>query len=65
MDKVSPQIEESWKRILAKEFNAPYFLELKKFLLEEKNKYTIYPSGGYVFNAFNHTPFDQVKVVII
>jgi uracil-DNA glycosylase len=65
MNKIDPKIEESWKTLLIEEFNAPYFLELKKFLLEEKQKYTVYPPGEYIFNAFNCTPFDEVKVVII
>lgn len=62
---ISPQIHESWKALLADEFNAPYFLSLKKFLLEERKQYTIYPAGSRIFAAFDHTPFEHVKVVII
>lgn len=51
--------------MLAAEFEQPYFAELKNFLLEEKQKYTIYPRGSLIFNAFAHTPFHQVKVVIL
>lgn len=60
-----PQIETSWKDALKEEFRKPYFAELKKFLVSEKQNYTIYPEGKDIFNAFNHTPLDQVKVVII
>lgn len=62
---INPQIEESWKKILASEFQSPYFVQIKKFLLEEKLKYEIYPPGNRIFAAFNYTPFDKVKVVIL
>ncbi len=62
---VQPQIEESWKKVLAEEFSAEYFASLKSFLLEEKEKYRIYPPGKEIFSAFNLTPFEEVKVVII
>ena len=60
------KIEESWKRVLAPEFEKPYFQELARQLHEEKRAgRVIYPPGPLIFNAFNLTPFDQVKVVII
>lgn len=62
---VNPQIEESWKEVLASEFSNSYFMELKEFLTEEKSKYTVYPPGSKIFNAFQLTPFNQVKVVIL
>ncbi|MBO6052036.1 MAG: uracil-DNA glycosylase [Bacteroidales bacterium] len=62
---MTPNIEESWKKVLWDEFQQPYFAELKQFLVEEKQKYTVYPPGPLIFNAFNKTPFDKVKVVII
>ena len=63
---VSPVIEESWRRVLEDEFHQPYFLALKQFLLKEKaDGQTIYPPGSLIFNAFNLTPFDEVKVVIL
>lgn len=65
MTQISPKIEESWKEILADEFNADYFLLLKEFLVEEKKKYRVYPPGPLIFNAFNCTPFQQVKVVLL
>ena len=62
---VSPKIESSWLEVLRPEFEAPYFAELKNFLLAERQQYECYPKGGDIFTAFDHTPFDQVKVVII
>lgn len=60
------QIEDSWKIALKDEFEKPYFKELRQFLYEEKeNGKTIYPAGSYIFNAFNSTPFEKVRVVII
>ncbi|MEI6576829.1 MAG: uracil-DNA glycosylase [Bacteroidota bacterium] len=64
-NRVEPQIEDSWKEILQEEFQKEYFLDLKKFLLEEKQKFKVYPSGKLIFASFNLTPFDQVKVVIL
>ena len=65
MTKVDPLIESSWKMVLADEFNKEYFLELKSFLLEEKKTYRVFPAGKSIFNAFDHTPFDRVKVVLL
>ncbi|HNE28747.1 MAG TPA: uracil-DNA glycosylase [Saprospiraceae bacterium] len=60
------QIEASWKAVLADEFAQPYFGAIKTFLVEEKRAgKIIYPPGPLIFNAFNHTPFDKVKVVIL
>jgi uracil-DNA glycosylase len=65
MEPVKPTIEESWKNVLQEEFNKSYFIDLKAFLVEEKKKFRIFPPGSLIFNAFNHTPFDKVKVVFI
>jgi len=62
---IQPVIENSWKQEFSDEFQSEYFIELKSFLLEEKNKFTIYPPGSEIFAAFNYTPFDKVKVVIL
>ena len=65
-EEINPKIEESWKNILATEFNKEYFKQLKQFLLNEKeNKHIIYPEGSKIFAAFNHTPFEKIKVVIL
>jgi uracil-DNA glycosylase len=65
MEKITPIIHESWKEALSDEFEKPYFSALKKFLIEEKSAHEVYPPGGLIFNAFNKTPFDQVKVVLL
>ncbi len=65
MQAINPNIETGWKEVLMEEFQSPYFRSLKEFLVEEKKKFTIYPPGNLIFNAFQHTPFDQVKVVIL
>lgn len=62
----SVQIEPSWLEQLKEEFSKPYFSQIKKFLSEEKAKgKTIFPPGPLIFNAFNKTPFDKVRVVIL
>lgn len=65
MEVKKPQIESSWLTVLEDEFDKPYFSELKHFLVQEKKAYVIYPKGENIFKAFNLTPFDKVKVVII
>lgn len=65
MSKVSPKIDPSWAELLDTEFRSPYFETLKTFLLEERNKYHIYPPGSLIFAAFDRTPADKVKVVIL
>lgn len=60
------RIESSWKNVLAGEFEKPYFTTLASTLHKEKESgKVIYPPGPLIFNAFNLTPFDKVKVVII
>jgi len=59
------KIDPSWKAILAKEFQKPYFSDLKNFLLKEEQNYTIYPKSEHIFNAFKKTPFDKLKVVVV
>lgn len=59
-------IEASWKKQLTEEFEKPYFGKIVSFLKEEKKAgKTIYPPGKQIFNAFEFTPFSNVKVVII
>ncbi len=60
------KMEASWKEVLKNEFTKPYFLEIVTFLKTEKSAgKTIYPPGPLIFNAFNQTPFDKVRVVIL
>ena len=60
------KIHESWKDILKEEFDKPYFRDLVDFLHKEKSDgKVIYPPGPKIFRAFDLTPFDQVRVVIL
>jgi len=66
MDGLGVTLEESWKRQIADELQQPYFNDLVHFLRVEKaNNKTIYPPDKQIFAAFENTPFDGVKVVII
>lgn len=59
------KIESSWKSRLATEFEKPYFDELVHFVKKEYSTQKVYPKGNEIFNAFEKTPFDNVKVVIL
>ena len=59
------KIEESWKRELAPEFDKPYFKNLTHFVKQEYAEHTCFPPGDRIFSAFDETPFDRVKVVIL
>ena len=60
------EMEESWKKVLGEELEQPYFIAIKEFLIQEKKAgKTIYPPEPLIFNAFNSTPFNEVKVVIL
>ncbi|MBO4446571.1 MAG: uracil-DNA glycosylase, partial [Bacteroidales bacterium] len=60
------RIENSWKEALQPEFDKPYFAELVSFLHAEKASGAIvYPPGKDIFRAFDLTPLDDVKVVIL
>lgn len=59
------KIDSSWYEVLRPQFEAPYFAELKQFLVAERQQYTCYPPGSKIFNAFDSTPFDKVQVVIL
>ena len=59
------KIEEGWKRELASEFEKPYFAELVGFVRSAYASGACYPPARLIFNAFNRTPFDGVKVVIL
>src|ERR1700749_4048372 len=59
-------LEPGWLNVLHDEFDKPYMAELRKFLQKEKEEgQLVYPKNADIFNAFNHTPFDKVKVVIL
>lgn len=59
------KIEKTWKSALEKEFEKDYFLKLTEFVRTEYKQQTIYPEGKLIFNAFDHCPFNQVRVVIL
>ncbi|RAJ88228.1 uracil-DNA glycosylase [Chitinophaga dinghuensis] len=60
------KIESSWKDALKDEFQKSYFEQIVMFLKHERALgKTIYPGGNEIFNAFDKTPFDKVKVVIL
>jgi uracil-DNA glycosylase len=60
------KIEASWKEVLKGEFIKPYFQQIPLHIKTEKSQgKIIYPPGSLIFNAFNTTPFDKVKLVIL
>lgn len=58
-------IHKSWKPFLKGEFAKPYFESLAQFVKEEYSQHTCYPSGNQIFSAFNHSSFEDTKVVVI
>ena len=59
------RIEESWKRVLGPEFEKKYFVDLTDFVRKAYMTGKCFPPAKLIFNAFNRTPFDKVKVVIL
>jgi len=59
------QMEASWKEVLKAEFEKPYFKELTDFVKAEYAEQTVYPHPKHIFRAFELTPFNEVKVVIL
>ena len=64
-DQRTIRLEPSWLAELEDQFQQPYMARLRAFLLAEKSQHRVFPPGGEIFNAFRHTPFDQVRVVIL
>lgn len=62
---VNPKIDAGWLAELKEEFATSYFKDLKAFLEAERAKFAVYPPGSRIFAAFNLTPFEEVKVVIL
>ena len=66
MNAENVKMDESWKKVLAPEFEKEYFDGIKKHIIKDINEgKTVYPPGKLIFNAFNLTPFDKLKVVIV
>lgn len=59
------RIEPTWKEQLENEFSKDYFVKLTEFVRQEYRTKTVFPPAKLIFNAFEHTPFDKVKVVIL
>lgn len=62
---MSVKIDGSWAPLLADEFEKPYFQALISFVRSEYSQYRCFPPGNLIFNAFNTTPYDKVKVVLL
>ena len=62
---MSVKMEASWLAVLKEEFDQPYMKSLKSFLVEEQTHHVVYPPNTEIFAAFEHTPFDKVRVVIL
>lgn len=66
LEQKTHQLSPSWQAVIGQEFDQPYMQKLYAFLKQEASAgKVISPSSQLIFNAFNHTPFDQVRVVII
>src|SRR5438270_13141607 len=59
------QLPADWKAALQGELDKPYFRELRDFVDQERAEHTVFPPEGEVFNAFAHTPLNEVKVVLL
>ena len=60
-----PKITNDWLDAIGSEFSKPYYLELRKWLIQEYKHYRIYPPADDIFNAFALTPLKNVKAVIL
>jgi len=58
-------IDKSWQKVLQDEFDKDYFKELVEFVKQEYQQKRCYPPGSLIFNAFDHCPFDNTKVIIL
>ncbi len=58
-------IGNSWDKLLADQFSAPYYLQLREFLKYEYSHYRVYPDMYDIFNALKYTPYENVRAVII
>jgi uracil-DNA glycosylase len=62
---MKPKLSSSWQAVVGDQFNQPYFKELMKFVEAERQEHTVYPPPGDVYNAFQYTPYDRVKVLLL
>jgi uracil-DNA glycosylase len=59
------QLPPSWRAVLAEQFREPYYQKLREFVSQERANHKVFPPAEDVFNAFKHTPYDRVKVLIL
>lgn len=59
------RLEPGWKAALQAEFSKPYMHDLKRFIMAEQARQEVYPPSRLIFNAFNMTPFQSVKIVVL
>ena len=62
---MQPHLPTSWQSVLADEFSKPYFKDLQQFIAGERKMRTVYPPEEDVFNAFQYTPYDKAKVLLL
>ena len=58
-------LDNDWKAVIGDEFKKPYYKQLEKFVEEEYSKQVIYPPREEIFNAFNYTPLNKVKILLV
>ncbi len=63
--RLEPRLPPTWLDVVGDEFRQPYMFRLKQFLTAERAAHTVFPPGKEMFSAFWHTPFDQVRVVLL
>jgi uracil-DNA glycosylase len=59
------QLPDSWKKVLADEFEKPYYVQFQKFLAEERKKHTVFPPEEDMFSAFRLTPYERVNALLL
>jgi uracil-DNA glycosylase len=62
---MTPHLPASWQAVLADEFTKPYFKDLQEFVAAQRRTHTVYPPEEDVFTAFQYTPYDQAKVLLL
>ena len=62
---MQPHLPPSWQAVLTGEFKKPYFKALQGFVAAERKEHTVYPPEEDVFNAFQYTPYDKAKVLLL
>lgn len=65
IDMATPLIDSDWQSVLAQEFDKPYFQQLQDFISAERQTQTIFPSAADVFAAFELTPYENVRVLVL